>query len=55
MADKKQVRGAYRGHSTRDIKKAEAIMDSSTPNKTELKLTKERLARRMLELQEWIK
>ena len=52
MADKKHIRAAFRGHCTRDIKKAEAFMDSDHPNITELKSITERLARRMEEIKE---
>ena len=47
----KAVRGAYKGHCTQAIKRADRIMeDTESPNLTELEAIIERLARRMEEI-----
>jgi len=47
----KAVRGAYKGHSTQAIKRADHIMeDTESPNLTELEAIIERLTRRMEEI-----
>ena len=47
----KTVRGAYRGHCTQDIKRAERLMaDTEVFNSTELKAIAERLSRRLDEI-----